>query len=412
MGVRSSYGAWQPLGAFILLALLGLGLAWLTRPIPQSQAVLRLEPIGFDHLPGWGQDDPVAALAAFQRACAPILKRTGDSPIGPNSAYGRTLAWQEVCRHANNLPVQMRSEDDRHFFARHFFESEFTPYRVFAGANDLGLFTGYYELEAKGSLTRLRADQAPIFVRPDDLIDVDLGAFAPDLKGRRTAGKIRGNRLEPYPDRGQIMEGALGASAKPLAFLDDPVDAFFMEIQGSGRIRLADNSILRVGFSGQNGHAYTALGREMIRRGLMRRKDVSMQSLRRYLTDHPDQRDDLLRSNRSYVFFKPLTGLQDDLGPLGADGTQLTPGRSLAVDRSFHGLGAPVYVDATDADGRTQPVRRLLIAQDTGGAIRGPVRGDIFWGAGEDAANRAGLMRAEGRMYVFLPKSLSPVSLP
>jgi membrane-bound lytic murein transglycosylase A len=407
MGVRFEKGGWAALGAFILLGLLGLGLAWLTRPIPRAQPVLHLEPIRFQQLPGWGQDDPAAALGAFQRACAPILKWAEDTPIGPNSAYGRAQAWQQVCQHANNLPKQMPSED-----ARHFFESEFTPYRVFAGQNDLGLFTGYYELEAKGSLTKQNPDQAPIFIRPDDLIDVDLGAFAPDLKGRRTAGKVRGTRLEPYPDRGQIMDGAISDRAKPLAFLDDPVDAFFMEIQGSGRIRLADNSILRVGFSGQNGHAYTALGREMIRRGLMRHEDVSMQSLRRYLTDHSDQRDDLLRSNRSYVFFKPLTGLQDDLGPLGADGTQLTPGRSLAVDRSFHGLGAPVYVDVADTDGRTQPIRRLLIAQDTGGAIRGPVRGDIFWGAGEEAATRAGLMRAEGRMYVFLPKTLSPVPLP
>ena len=407
MGANSQKGAWVALGAFILLALLGLGLAWLTRPVPHAQAILRLAPVSFSQLPGWGQDDLAAAVGAFQRACAPILKRSNDAPIGPNAAYGRVQTWQDVCRHAGDLTPTGAVDD-----ARHFFETEFTPYQVFAGQNDAGLFTGYYELEAKGSLTRQGTDQAPIFIRPDDLIDVDLGAFAPDLKGRRTAGRIRGNRLEPYPDRGQIMDGALSDRAIPVAYLDDPVDAFFMEIQGSGRIRLSDNSILRVGFSGQNGHAYTALGRELIRRGLMRREDVSMQSLRRYLTDHPKQRDELLRSNRSYVFFKPLIGLKDDLGPLGADGTQLTPGRSLAVDRSFHGLGAPVYVDAADSDHRTQPVQRLLIAQDTGGAIRGPVRGDVFWGAGADAANRAGLMRAEGRMYVLLPKSLAPVPLP
>ena len=246
----------------------------------------------------------------------------------------------------------------------------------------------------------------PLHGRPADLVTVDLGAFRHDLEGRRIAGRVVDGRLRPFESRAEIVAGALDDKAPVLAWLDDPIAAFFLHIQGSGRIVLAEGGELRVGFAGQNGHPYVAIGRELIRRGAIARERISLQTIRDWLKRNPDQAAEVMAVNRSYVFFHVLEGV----GPVGAQGVVLTPGRSLAVDRRYLPLGAPLWLEARapapQPESPDRPLHRLMVAQDTGGAIRGPVRGDVFWGHGPDAEAVAGRMKHQGRYYLLLPRAL------
>jgi membrane-bound lytic murein transglycosylase A len=252
----------------------------------------------------------------------------------------------------------------------------------------------------------------PLYGRPPDLVSVDLGSFREDLKGRRIAGRVEEGKLVPYADRQAIEQGALAGHDLELVWVDDPIDAFFLQIQGSGRVRLADGGELRVGYAGENGHPYYAIGRELVKRGALRKEEVSMQSIRRWLEEHPDEAPAVLATNASYVFFQVIEGE----GPLGAEGIPITAGRSLAVDRKHWPLGVPLWVDtaapAAQKGAPDRPLRRLVIAQDTGGAIRGPIRGDVFWGASDEAAEIAGRMKHPGRLWVLLPKELAERPLP
>jgi len=226
----------------------------------------------------------------------------------------------------------------------------------------------------------------------------------PDLRGKRLAGQVEGGALLPLPDRAAIEKGALAGRGLELVWVDSPVDAFFfLQIQGSGRVRLAEGGEVRIGYAADNGRPYTAIGRELVRRGIYQPKEVSMQSIRRWLEQNPAEAEALLDTNASYVFFEEIHGE----GPLGVEGVPLTPGRSLAVDLQHWPLGVPLWLDTTAPAARDnepdRPLRRLFIAQDTGGAIRGPVRGDLFWGAGRDAEAVAGKMKHPGRLWVLLP---------
>jgi membrane-bound lytic murein transglycosylase A len=260
-----------------------------------------------------------------------------------------------------------------------------------------GLFTGYYEPLLHGSRQRGGNFQTPILKRPPDLVMVELGRFRPAWQGERIAGRVVNGSLVPYASRAAIERGALDAMHLELLWVDDPVAAFFLQVQGSGRVMLGDGSIVRLGYDGQNGQAYVALGRLLVARGELTLDTVSLPSIRAWIKAHPQAGAALMDENPSYVFFREQSGD----GPLGAEGVVLTPGRSLAVDRNFLPLGAPVFLVATD---NGAPLRRLMVAQDTGGAITGPVRGDIFWGFGDDAERRAGTMRAPGVYYLLLPK--------
>jgi membrane-bound lytic murein transglycosylase A len=392
---RSLSRLWIASGALALIAALLILGSWPKAPVSTG---LHFSTAQFSDLPDWARDDQAQALDVFKRTCKRLTTLAPNAPMGGAQAYGTVSDWLPVCAQgASVLPSD----------ARGFFESAFEPLAVSDGDRPQGLFTGYYESEARGSRLRQHSSQVPLYARPDDLVELDLGEFAPDLKGRRTAGMVIQGRLKPYPDRAAIDEGALGPRGRPLVFIDDPIDAFFMEIQGSGRVVLSDGETIRMTFAGQNGHAYTALGQVMIKRGLMRREDVTMASLRAYLSAHPDQRDELLRANRSYVFFKISPIVDPNLGPPGADGLPLTAGRSLAIDRSHHALGVPIYLSADDPAGIQPPIRRLMIAQDTGGAIRGPVRGDVFWGFGQQAEAQAGAMKARGQIFVLVPKNIA-----
>lgn len=371
----------------LLIVLAALSLWMLRRPSPQPRPDAEerrvLTPATFADLPGWEEDDPSGALAAFLRSCR-RLRGEHD--------------WTPACEAASRVPAAAADT------ARAFFETHFQPFAVSNGDDPEGLFTGYYEPLLQGSRKRSGRYRVPLYVRPPELVMVDLGDFREELKGHRIAGKVEEGELVPYPDRRAIEEGALAGRGLELVWVDDPVDAFFLQIQGSGRVRLDDGGEMRVGYAAQNGHPYFAIGRDLVERGALAKEEVSMQSIRRWLEQNPDLADDVMARNASYVFFEELKGE----GPLGAQGVPLTPGRSLAVDLKHWQLGAPVWLDTRAPSPRAgepdRPLRRLMVAQDTGGAIRGVVRGDVFWGHGEEAAEVAGRMKHPGRMWMLLPR--------
>jgi membrane-bound lytic murein transglycosylase A len=243
------------------------------------------------------------------------------------------------------------------------------------------------------------------------LVLVDLGDFRDDLKGERVAGRVEDGRLKPYATRSEIVTRGLSHVAAPVVYVDNPWEAFSLQIQGSGRVRLPGGEMIRVNYDGQNGHPYTAIGRELIRRGAIRREDLSMQTIRKWLEANPKQADGVMNLNASYVFFKEESAGDPAQGAPGAMSVPLHPERSLAIDLRYHALGAPMWVDATrpaDKDGETpETFRHLLIAHDTGGAIRGPVRGDVYWGAGARPEELAGRMANRGRLVVLLPRELA-----
>ena len=362
-----------------------------------------LKPAAFEALPGWRTDDLADVLPALARSCARIAKRAAeDAFFGVMPYAGTNQDWQEACA---AMPVDPQ-------LAHQYFEAYFTPYEIWADiknpASREGLFTGYYEPMLKAvdvAVTHDAAQGTPLYMRPDDLITVDLGAFKPELKGQNITGRVTDGKLVPYYTRADIEKGALDGKAFEILHVTDPVDAFFLHIQGSGQVVMPDGSIKRVGYAAQNGHKYVAVGKELIDAGYMKKEDVSMQSIRAWLEANPDKAQDLMNKNPSYIFFRPLEGD----GPLGAEGVALTPLRSLAVDRKKIPYGAPVFLDISAADpaNKTGRIKRLMIAQDTGGAIRGTVRGDFFWGAGADAAHNAGLMKSRGQAWILLPRSVT-----
>ena len=379
--------------------LIGLGLVlWLvTKPSPPPR--LALIPAAFGDLTGWTEDDHAAAVRALRLSCARWQRLPADRPLGRDGIGGTVGDWRPICAAVLALPPDVAAP------ARAFFETHFRPYAVAVGGEREGLFTGYYEAALRGSRQPGGDFATPLLAKPDDLVMVDLGRFRDGLAGERIAGRVVDGRLVPYATRADIDAGALDGRDLELIWVDDPVDAFFLHIQGSGRVALPDGGDLRLGYAGHNGHPYFAIGRELIRRGALTRDTVSMQSIRQWLADNPDQAADVMQMNRSFIFFRPL----DTDGPLGAQGVVLTPGRSLAVDRRHVPLGLPVWLDATapTADGDAdRPLRRLMVAQDTGGAIRGPIRGDVYWGGDPEAAEIAGRMKHPGRWYLLLPHSL------
>lgn len=311
------------------------------------------------------------------------------------SVGGQAGNWAPACQ---SLPP----DSSNHLVARRYFETWFRPYRVLSNGKADGLLTGYFEPSLRGSPTRSETFHVPLYQRPKDLVLVTLGDWRAKFRGERIAGRLINGRLKPYHSRAEIEAGALAEKAEPLVWVDDPIDAFFLHIQGSGRVSLPDGGMLRVGYDGHNGHVYHAIGRDLLKAGAIRKKDISLQSIRAWLKEHPDRMHEAMNRNPSYIFFRAIQGD----GPIGAQGVPLTPGRSLAVDPTRLPLGAPVWVDADYQDETNSPLRRLMIAQDTGGAIRGAVRGDVFWGHGDKARALAGQMKATGRLYLLLPRIL------
>jgi membrane-bound lytic murein transglycosylase A len=369
-------------------------------PVPKTADRLSLKETTFDNLPGWDADMQGQAVAALQRSCTQIAKKPPEAVIGAGEAAVPAANWQQVCG-ALVSAVPMTDAE-----ARAFFEAHFTPYTMQGLKGAEGLFTGYYEPTLRGSLRRHGDYQIPLYGRPDDLVTLNLGDFRPELKGENLVGRLtKDMTLVPYYDRADIEAGALEKQRKEIVWVDDAVDAFFLHIQGSGRVVMEDGKVLRVGYAVQNGRPYLAIGKELLKRGALEKGNVSMQSIRGWLESHPDEAAEVMNLNASYIFFRELKGddgPQD--GPLGAQGVALTPGRSLAVDRKLVPYGAPIWIDAAEPEGEGR-IRRLMVAQDTGGAITGAVRGDFFWGAGDEAAHKAGLMKSKGRAWILLPKA-------
>jgi len=362
---------WILLGLAVLLVIAAAGYRLLIPPSP-PEPLLTLAPARFDRLDGWGEDRVAAALPALLRSCRKLLAKSDDAPVKrvPKIDFGTVADWRPACAAAASVPVG----DDK--AARQFFEANFVPFLAGNNGETEGLFTGYFEIGLNGSRKRGGPYQTPLYRRPPE-------------SGRYT--------------RAEIEDGALSGQGLELLWVDDPIAAFFLEIQGSGRVTLPDGSVVRVGYDGKNGKPYVPVGRLLIERAELPRDKVTMDAIRRWMAENPKKAASLRRENPSYVFFREISGD----GPIGAQQVALTAGRSLAVDRAFIPLGTPIWIDVRQRFPPEDTIRRLVVAQDTGGAIKGPVRGDLFWGYGKEAASGAGATNARGRYYLLLPKPVA-----
>ena len=357
---------------------------------PITSGIVRFKPVGFDELPSTDKADWGNALAAFRISC---------------SAMGNRAVWQQPCAQA-----QFVNEED----AYDYFRREFDAYRVgfVDGKNfaETGLTTGYYEPMLRGSLYRHGRFKYPIYGIPDDLIQVDLSELHPQLKGLRLRGKIVGRKLVPYDTRSGIEKRVDLKKNHVLCWVDNAVEAFFLQIQGSGRILLEDGSFLRVGYGDQNGHPYKALSNWLIKNAGLQRSEMSMQRIKRWVQDNPKRTSELLNTNPNFVFFEKREGFSDEDGPLGAQGVPLTAGASVAVDRRYWPMGVPFVIDV-EQQSPALAFTRPVIAQDTGGAIKGVVRFDYFWGYGDLAGEQAGTQTSKTSAWVLVPKGKTPADL-
>ncbi|MGE5504304.1 MAG: murein transglycosylase A [Actinomycetota bacterium] len=355
---------------------------------------LTLTPVAFDQLPGWQADRVSAVLPALLKSCERITKLPPDRAIGFEGVGGVAGDWYGPCAAARRIGPG----DDQG--ARAMFEGWFTPWMAANNTQAEGLFTGYFEPEITGSRTRHGRFSMPIYGRPSDAVTVELGRFRQEWAGESIVGRLDGAKLEPYPARAEIEAGAIDGKAPVLLWAEDPVDLHIMHIQGSGRVRLDDGQVVRLGVAGSNGRKFVGIGKVLKDEGKL--DDTSMPAIRGWLKAHPAEARALLAKNPRYIFYSLGSGD----GPVGTEGVALTPERSLAVDPRFVPLGAPLWLDTVDPAG--QPLRRAMIAQDTGAAIKGPVRGDVFWGSGEAAFDKAGRMKSRGRLFLLLPRQRSP----
>lgn len=366
----------------------------LLAPMTANAMQPTLAPISFADIDGWRLANLDAAFAAFKRSCVEI-ETEGRAFGRPVLFGGERDDWLAVCRAVPGTEP------------RRFFEDNFLPFVVADSNRPEGLFTGYFEPEVPGSRTRYAEFEVPIYTRPDDLIALDdAGERATGLRyGRVVAGKAAG-----YFTRREIEEGALSGRGLELVWLKDWADAFFIHIQGTGRVRLPDGTLMRLAYAAKSGQPYTGIGRLLVERGVLDETDMSMQAIRVWMAANPQAARELMWENRSFVFFREVTVDDPRLGPPGAQKINLTPLASIAVDRGIWMFGTPIWLASTAPSGNggaEEPLRRLFIAQDTGSAIKGAIRGDVFWGAGDKAGLIAGHMKSPGKMIVLLPKQLA-----
>jgi membrane-bound lytic murein transglycosylase A len=362
-------------------------------PKPEAPARAVFASVTFADVPGWADDDLAAAWPALQVGCGALVANARSQAI-----------WQRPCAAAAEVDGRDRRA------VRQYFEGHFSPYRIAAAdGGDVGLVTGYYEPLLAGSRVPTAAYAVPLYAVPDDLLTVDLVELFPELKDKRVRGRVDGKRVVPYWPRADIERGRAPLDGKALAYVAQPIDAFFLQIQGSGRVRFPDGAAIRVGYADQNGHPFRSIARVLIERGELTLDRASKQSIEAWGRANPDKLPALLDENPSYVFFREVAApAQGSLeaqidGPIGALGVPLLAQRTIAVDPRMIPLGAPVFL-ATTFPLSSRPLNRLTLAQDTGGAIRGAVRADFFWGFGDDAGREAGRMRQEGRMWLLWPK--------
>lgn len=392
----------------VALAAAGISTWWfwhskqIKPPVEPPKPVPMFRPVTFNRLPGWETADLQKSLTAFQISCRAFVKQNPEQVVGTDDIQLRVKDWQPACVAAlNTHPVNEKS-------ARLFFQQWFQPVEFQDREAGPGLFTGYYVPTIKGSYAKSKEFSVPLYETPEDLITADLGIFSPELRNRRIVGRLIKHQLVPYYTRAQINNGAIKNKARVLVWINSPIDRLFLEIQGSGLIELENGENLSVGYDAQNGQPYTAIAGVLIKEGVMTKDNASMQAIKRYLTEHPKQLHKVINQNKSFVFFRKMNqGVA-----LGSQGVSLTPGYSLAIDRQWIPMGAPLWLNTTRPDSKnpdkSRPMQRLMIAQDTGGAIRGKIRGDVFWGGGERATLVAGHMKNSGHYWLLLPKHTIP----
>jgi membrane-bound lytic murein transglycosylase A len=347
-----------------------------------------LKPTTFSALPGWDKDDLREAWPALLASCEALIKKTD---------------WKESCAIAHTVDASNENA------VRLYFESLFVPNQLInPDGSDNGLVTGYYEPLLHGARKRGGPYQIPLHRAPEDLLTIDVAGLYPELKNMRLRGRLVGNKVVPYLSRAEMAQsGAL--AGKELLWVDDSIDAFFLQVQGSGRVQLTDSKeTVRVAYADQNGHPYKSIGRYLVDKGELTLDRASAQNIKAWFFANPGRQQELLNANPSYVFFKEEKLTDPNKGPKGALGVPLTAQRSIAIDPQFVPLGAPVFL-ATTQPGKETPLQRLMMAQDTGGAIRNAVRADYFWGFGADAGEKAGKMKQRGMMWVLLPKAMANI---
>ncbi len=394
--MRAANNKWLALGLSVLLAACAapsrLPVTVTPPPVAQPPQAVVQPPASpyavskWEMLPDWQTLDLAPTWPALLQSCR-VLKNK------PN--------WQEICARTEQLGTKDSAA------LRTFYEEWFTPYQVFnPDGSEHGMITGYYEPLLKGSRVKTQRFRYPLYAAPDDLLQIDMGAAYPQLKGLRLRGRLQGKRVVPYYSRAEIDAGTGAFKGRELYWVENEVELFFLQIQGSGRIELADGAQIKVGYAEQNGHPYVSIGRKLVEMGELKLEEASMQGIKAWAEKTPDKLTALLDQNPSYVFFRELPANLS--APLGALGVPLTNEYSIAVDPRTIPLGAPVFL-ATTYPNDSAPLNRLMLAQDTGGAIKGAVRADFFWGFGESAGAQAGKMRQQGRLWVLFPKGGEPV---
>jgi membrane-bound lytic murein transglycosylase A len=363
--------------------------------IPNSQ----LEPLAWSDLGGWAEDDHMAAFKTFMDSCKAILPRTSPG----REAGPMFTALQNICRRGRTDTAADIEQ------ARAFFEMNFRPVRIATLGEAAGFLTGYYEPIVEGSRTWSEEFQVPIYRKPSNLIPGGRRRITDGFPNKGPVGRKFGRKkILPYYDRGEIEEGVLTGRNLEICWLKDPIDLLFIQIQGSARVRMADDSIIRVNYAAHNGHPYSPVGRFLIENGAIPREEMSMDRIRKWMEENPDDAKEIRGKNKSYVFFRevPLSATEE---PKGAQGVSLTPGRSIAVDKALHIYGTPFFIEAElpiDSLRATTKFRRLMVGQDTGSAIVGPARADLYFGAGQQAGQIAGRIRHPGRFAMLLPRAL------
>ena len=359
-------------------------------------------PLSWVDVPGWNDDDQLAAYQTFRTSCRSIVAQHDATPDA--RALGTSL--RDPCRGARATEI---SDGAR---ARAFFETNFTPVQISRLGEDAGFVTGYYEPVVQGSRTQTDVYDVPVYRRPSNLFVKGFSQASPDLPNKGPVyRKIGRRKLVPYYDRSEIEDGVIAGRGLEICWLKDQTDLLFAQIQGSARVRLEDGSTVRINYDSYNGYPYTAVGRVLIDRGIIPREEMSMQRIREWMEANPDGAKDVRRQNRSYIFFREVQLSEKDEA-IGAQGVQLTPGRSIAVDKSLHVYGTPFFIAGElpiESDKAKTPFRRLMIAQDTGSAITGPARADLYFGAGPESGKIAGRLKNNMRFVMLVPKSLDPV---
>jgi len=372
--------------ALVVLPLIVLGCGTTRRGTTETAPpAVRFEPVKWSKLPGWRADDALAAWPAIVSTCRVL---------------GTRPEWQTFC---STVVASSPVDAD---FVRGLLEQQLTPYRVerVTGRKreTKGLVTGYYEPLIHGARGRSDVFATPLYRPPEDLLIVDLASVIPELKGKRVRGRLEGNKVVPYYSRAGTRE-APGLAGHEIVWIDNALDAFMLEVQGSGRVQLATGETIRLQYADQNGHPYRSIGRYLADQGVMTIDQVNMPAIRAWLAANPARVNEVLDSNPSVVFFNEAPLEDPSIGPKGAQGMPLTPGRSIAIDPKFLPLGAPMFLSTTQP-GTDLPLQRLVVAQDTGGAIRGPVRADLFFGFGSDAGAQAGMMKNDLEMWLLWPR--------